>query len=53
MSLRDISVEVNVLSETPRVNPADHLGITEAAQITVKYVQQRAHQHARGCAAQA
>jgi len=30
-----IDVEVNVLSEVPHANPADHLGITDSTQISV------------------
>jgi len=32
----DVSVEVNVLSEQPHVNPATHEGVTDATQIAVK-----------------
>jgi hypothetical protein len=34
----DVTVEVNVLSEQPRNNPADVVGITDSTQIAVKSV---------------
>jgi hypothetical protein len=49
-SATDITVEVNVLSEQPHTNHADHLGITDSTTIAVKSAQTHTLIECKGCA---